>query len=330
MRALKLLGNRQAEIVDVPQPELEPGRVLVRLEASAICGSEMHGFLKDADPVFLNTGHEGAGVVEDPGDSTRLKKGDRVGMAVVHGCGTCRWCRQGKNTLCANHRVHTSLHQELSAVPEVCCYPLPDDIPMDIGTLVTGDGFGVPFHSSPKLGLAPAETLAVFGCGPIGLGHVLLQSYLGAEVFAVDVRTDRLDLARELGAAHTIDAGKGNAADTIRELTGDDGVKASIEAAGRPETLEMALACVEPEGTVLCSGEQAEFKLSPSAHLIRRDITLKGAWFYHVREIPGMIRMVCNGFPLHKLITHHFPLDRAQEAYSLFADGRAGKVILTR
>src|SRR5690606_3034026 len=161
-----------------------------------------------------------------------------VGVSAVVGCGDCAHCAEGKYTWCRNYSAHANMHAEMIAVPARGCHPLPDDVPWDVGVLISGDGLGVPFHTAAKIQTAGARNVAVFGAGPIGLGNALMQSHLGREVIAVDISQRRLVLAREMGAAHVINAAETDPVARILELTGGNGADVCIEAAGRPQTLK--------------------------------------------------------------------------------------------
>jgi propanol-preferring alcohol dehydrogenase len=173
---------------------------------------------------------------------------------------------------------------------------------------------------------------------------VLLQSYLGRQVIAVDLAPERLRLARKLGASEVvdgsavavvdgsagdaIDGGAGDAAEQVRALTGGVGADVCIEAAGSSVTALACFAAVRTAGTVVFNGEQGEVPLSPSSHFIRRDVTAVGSWFYHFSEIGPMIELYRGGLPILDLISHRFPYSQAAEAYDLFASRRSAKVIL--
>ena len=327
MRMLRTAGHSVIDVVDAPEPVAGPGEVLVKTAVSAICGSEMHAY-RGAGVASGNGGHEAAGTIVALGPGSHLAEGQRVGICCVIGCGRCDYCAQGQQTYCAERHVQTGMHAERIAVPARACQPLPDDVPWDAGVLLSGDGMGVPYHTSRKLTAAEVQTVAVFGVGPIGLGNTLMQSYSGRRVIAVDVSRPRLDLALRLGAADAIDAGTVDAVEAIRQLTGGRGADVCIEAAGRLETLRQCFAALRPGGTLLINGEQGALALSPSDDFIRRDITAVGSWFYHYAEFPAMLSLYRQGLRVPDLVTHRFPLEDAAEAYREFAAGRTGKVLL--
>jgi len=327
MKAVKLLGNSKVTVAEFPTPEPEDGQVLIRVTASGLCGSELKSLRAEKESPS-NGGHEVVGIVEDPCGSSRLAKGDRVGVHAVWGCGKCRWCVMGQYTYCDDRGGLGGAHAEWICAPDHCCLRLPDDVPFDVGVLLSGDGLGVPYHLGRSLGTRGGEVVVVVGVGPIGLGNVLIQSFFGAEVVAIDVNDFRLGLAKDLGAKHSINPGRDNPAEVVRELTNGLMADKCIESAGRPETLLLALDLVGKAGCVGVVGEQGEVPFNPGKHLIRRDVTVMGSWFYHYCEYPAMVDLYRRGLQVQKLITDHFPLSEAQAAYEKFERGETGKVIL--
>lgn len=329
MLGVQLLGSSKVKVKEYPAPKItESNEVLVELKASAICGSEMHAFRAQNGQEF-NSGHEAAGIIIETGDSTELAVNDRVGIHAVWGCGKCKWCKEGKYTYCDNRKQCPGTHAELIVAPEHVCLKLPDDVPFDIGTLLTGDGVGVPYRVSQRLNTKEGEYVCVIGVGPIGLGNTMMQAFLGAKVIAIDINDYRLSLAKELGAEYTINSQYVAPVGSVKEITQGMLANKCIEAVGRPETLRLALQLVSKAGTVMAVGEQGNpVPIGPSADLIRRDVTLMGSWFFHYGEYPEMLKLYRKGLAVEKLITDHFPLSSAQQAFTKFADGKAGKVIL--
>ncbi len=277
-----------------------------------------------------NIGHEAAGIVVELGTEVdSLHVGQRVGASAIAGCGDCSYCQNGQYTWCNDFRFYGEMHAEYFVIPALACHVLPDDVLWDVGVLITGDGLGVPYHTSKKIQSDEIQSIAIFGLGPVGLGSVLLQSYLGRKVIGVDRSADRLNLARQLGATHTIAADDGvDVAACIRSYTGGRGADVCIEAAGVPATVRHCFASVRKGGIVVFNGEQPALELSPSDDFIRRDITATGSWFYHYGEFPEMLALFRQGLPVSSLVTHRFPLDQAADAYRAMAEGRSGKVLL--
>ncbi|MBI5833782.1 MAG: zinc-binding dehydrogenase [Armatimonadetes bacterium] len=328
MKSLKMLGGSRVELTDAAEPVPGAGEVLIATAMSALCGSELRGYRGDGQ-ASGNSGHEAAGVVAAVGEGVDAALvGRRVGVCAVAGCGHCEQCAAGRTTWCTAFRVYTNMHAERFLAAASAVHLLPDDVPWGAGVLLTGDGLGVPYHTSTKIASPEVRTVAILGAGPIGLGGVLVQAHLGRRVIAVDLSAWRLDAARRLGAAETVDASAGDVVAALRELTEGCGPDVCIEAAGRPETALSCFAAVRTGGTVVFNGEQGPLSLSPSDHFIRRDITAVGSWFYHYGEYPAMLALYRDGLRVGDLATHTLPAAAADEAWSLFAAGQAGKVLL--
>jgi propanol-preferring alcohol dehydrogenase len=330
MRTLKLDGQGKCRVIEAADPVPGPGQVVIRTGVSALCGSELSTF-RGAGAATGNSGHEGMGTVIGCGEGvTRVRIGQRVGASAIAGCGRpeCDACRQGQSTWCSSFKYFGSMHAEQFVTAETACLPLPDSVPDEVGVLIAGDGLGVPYHTSLKLAGADIRTVAVLGLGPIGLGSVLVQAYLGRTVIAVDLLPERLALAARLGATLTVNAKEQDVVQAIKAATGGRGADACIEAAGVPQTAQQCFKAVRTAGLVVFNGEQRVVELSPSDDFIRRDVRAVGSWFFHVGEFPAMLKLFQDGLPVARLVTHAFPLERAQEAFDAFAAGVTGKVLL--
>lgn len=329
MKYVQLLGDSKTEVRDREKPTPGPGEVLIQTVVSALCGSEMKAY-RAAGLAEGNGGHEAAGHIVELGEGvTGLKVGDRVGVSTVTGCGHCEYCQAGQYTWCDKRMSRGNMHAEFFLASAIGCHILPDDLPWDVGVLITGDGMGVPYHTSRKMEGDSIKNVAIFGLGPVGLGHVIMQKHLGRNVIGIDRFPQRLELARQLGAATTVMVEENTDVPAqVRALTDGYGADVCIEAAGVPATVRSCFASVRKGGTVVFNGEQSELPLSPSEDFIRRDITALGAWFYHFCEYKDMLALYREGMPIASLITHHFPLAQADEAYAAM-QGQSGKVILT-
>ncbi len=328
MKCVRSDGKSVVRIVDMPEPEPGPGEVVVATAVSAICGSELPDYRGDGIATG-NMGHEAAGVVIRVGENvTGIEVGQRVGASAIAGCGCCSHCASGRYTWCNDFKFYANMHAEQFVVAARACQILPDDVPWEVGVLLSGDGLGVPYHTSTRILRDDIDTVAVLGVGPIGLGNVLLQTYLGRRVVAVDLSEYRLDYARKLGARWTVLAGQEDVVPQIMEITAGRGVDVAIEAAGKPETAKQCFAVVRKGGTVVFNGEQPEIPLSPSEDFIRRDITALGSWFYHFHEFGDMLRLYRDGLRVRDLVSHTYALDEAPKAYAEFAAGKTAKVLL--
>jgi threonine dehydrogenase-like Zn-dependent dehydrogenase len=329
MKTIRLLGNSLVECVDAPIPEPGQGEVVIATHISALCGSELKTY-RGTGMEKGNSGHEAAGWVAHVGKGVAdLKEGQRVGVSAIAGCGHCPYCDKGQNTYCTDRRYYGSTHSEYFVTAARACHLLPDDLDWEVALLISGDGFGVPYHTSTKLRGNPIDTVAIFGMGPIGLGNTLMQTHLGRSVIAVDVLANRLDLAHTLGASNTVLATETqDVVGAIRDLTDGRGVDVCIEAAGRPETAKQCFKAVRTAGTVVFNGEQPAVELSPSEDFIRRDITAVGSWYTHFNQFAPMLDLYRSGLEIDRLVTHRFPLEQAGEAFRDMASGKTGKVII--
>lgn len=329
MKSVKLTGHAVAAVAEVPEPMPQPHEVVIRTAISALCGSELHGYRNDGSAKG-NSGHEAAGTVLRVGSAvTTLQPGQRVGVSAIAGCGACGYCARGQYTWCAQRRFYGSMHAEQFVVAANACHVLPEDVDWKTGVLITGDGMGVPFHTATKIIRPDTTTIAVFGAGPIGLGSILLQAFLGKKVLAVDVSAPRLAMAARLGATATFNPRDTDVVAAIRDFTGGAGADLCIEAAGRPETALNCFAAVKTGGQVIFNGEQGPVNLSISEQFIRRDITATGAWFYHFAEYHDMLRLFRGGLPVSSLITDVYPLDDVNSAFADFAAGKTGKAVIS-
>jgi len=330
LKSVRLLGKSRVELVDVATPSPGRGEVAVRTIRSALCGSELHAY-RHQGAESGNSGHEGLGRVVEAGTDVRgVSVGDRVGVSAVAGCGdpACEYCAKGQSTWCPDLSVTSSMHAQYFKAPARACLPIPDDVPDNDAVLLSGDGFGVPYHTSRKSLDTDVRTVAVFGLGPVGLGNVMMQAHLARDVIALDLSDYRLDYAKKLGARHIVDVRQGDAVEAIRELTAGRGADVSIEAAGRPETLKQCFAAVRTAGKVLINGEQQKVELSPSSDFIRRDITAVGSWFFHIGEFDAMVQTYRDGLDVSRLVSHVLPGEEAGHAFEQFAAGQTAKVLL--
>jgi threonine dehydrogenase-like Zn-dependent dehydrogenase len=328
MRGLRNMGKGKVKMVnDLPDPKPGKGQMLIRIKVSAICGSEL-GSIRAPEASAGNSGHESMGVVEDPNGSTRFKKGDRVGVATLQGCGTCHWCDQGKPDFCAKVGVVGNTHSEFCVSAARWTFGLPDDITDLEGVLLGGDGLGVPWGAAVRGGVKAGDITCVLGCGAVGLGNILTHRYFGARVIAVDINPKRLTIAKKVGAWKTVDASKTkDLAAELLKLTDGLGPDVCVEACGKQPTLDAAIAATKPEGTVVQCGHGAQ-TLNPQQLICRRNLRVVGNWVCHYFEVQDMIEAIRKGLPAERMVTGCFAMEDAQKAYDRFIAGDEGKVAL--
>lgn len=327
MLAVHMLGKGKVEIAQYPMPEPKEDEVLIDVTASGICGSEM-GALRGESPLPSNPGHEVAGIVADPNGHPQWEEGDRVGIFTLQGCGKCRWCRAGQDTFCADMRVPAATHSQYITSRATSLVKLPDDVSNPVAVLLCADGIGVPYGASTRAGVQCGDITCVFGCGPVGLGMVLMQSYLGAHVIAVEPSAARRALAMKMGAWQTIDPTQDtDVAARLLELSDGVGPDKSFECSGRQDTLDTALTATRPEGTIVLVGHGKQ-SIDPQRLIAKKNQKMMGNWIAHPGTYPAMLAAFRNGLDLPRLITGVYSYEKAQEAYDLMLQSSCGKLIL--
>lgn len=329
MKAAMYAGQGRIDVREVAQPEPGPGEVLIRMRASAICGSELHDYRAPHGSGAI-AGHEGVGDVVTAPAGSGLALGQMVAVQVFSGCSQCRYCLSGDWEHCASVRFHGGTHAEYMAVPASCCRPVPADIPPEDAVLLGGDVIGTPYHAIRKLGVSAADTAAVFGCGPIGLGAIAVLRFLGARILAVELAPYRRALALRLGAAEAIDPAAGDPVARVRELTGGRGVEVALDCSNVADTAWQALEAAAIGGRMAFVGEKPEAKVGPSPQFISKELTAVGSWYFTGPDYFDILALYRRGMSLAGLVTHSFPLAQADRAFALFASKETGKVLLVQ
>lgn len=315
MAALRFLGDMKVALGEVPEPVPGPDEAVIRVEVSAICGSEKAALKSGHDS---NTGHEAAGVVEYAPDGCGFATGDRVGISAVRGCGSCDACVADVEVRCETPRVQTGMHAERLAVAVSTLRHLPPGTSATAAVLMSGDALGVPVRGVRRAPAARGASVLVLGLGPVGLAHTLVRSFLGCDVVAVEPSPARKALGSAFGAALVVDPGEtlpGPPPDLV------------IEASGHPDSVSVALNTVAKGGTVLQSGECGRAEFSPSA-LIVREVTYVGSWYYAREDYAEIVRLQADGLTGERLVTQELPAADAADAYDVMFSGESGKVVL--
>lgn len=290
----------------LPDPAPEPDGVVVRVLATGVCRSDWHGW-QGHDPMISLPhvpGHELAGEVVAVGrEVQRVREGMRVTVPFVSGCGSCPTCARGEPQVCdAQYQPGFSAwgsFAELVALryADLNVVELPEGFdPVHAAAL--GCRFGTSYRAVGELGrLQAGETLAVFGCGGVGLSAIAIATALGARSIAVDIEPERLALARTLGAADVVDARDGDAAEAIRELT-RGGAQVAMDALGHPQTLMQSVACLAKRGRHLQVGlllEDHAHAPVPMDLIIARELELFGCHGIKASSYPAMLELMRAG-----------------------------------
>lgn len=331
MKILRFYGDREVGFTETPKPTHDQDTVILKVKASALCGSEL-GHFRGEPPQsegFYNPGHEVVGIIAEAPAGSAYRPGMRVGARVVQGCGECEFCKQKYETACRNKTLYASnAHAEYFELGTRGIQPIPDGVDWPAATLLTGDGLGVPVRCARRLGDTKGAKILVLGLGPIGLSNVLVQAFKGAEVMGADLVPYRIDLSRELGAVQSVNIQTQALEREVMDWTAGRGADIVILAVGRNDALLNAVELVKQQGTVFQIGELHEATFNPSAAFIRKEITMTGSWYYTSADWQEMLALHRAGLSYEKLVTHVFPFAQAQQAFDTFASGNSGKVVL--
>jgi threonine dehydrogenase-like Zn-dependent dehydrogenase len=332
-------GNKKVEVREFPVPTPKPGEVLVKVKASAICRSDMS--LYYGKPVVggaaarsgsIIPGHEPAGQVAEVGPDVRtVKPGDRVAIYLAIGCGECPHCKSGYRMFCQQFKcIGFDLHggdADYMVVPEEYCMKIPAEMSY-VTAAVSTDAIGTLYHAQKRMGLSGKDVVAIYGMGPMGGAGVLVAKGLGATVIAVDAVESRLELAKQLGADHVVNAQQAEAVAEVQRITAHRGADAAIDCSGNAHAEGSALTCVRPHGQVTFIGENANLTIDPSNQFIRKQIALLGSWYFPLWEYDDIAQfIVARNLPVEKLVTHRFTLKEAETAFRLFDSQQTHKVV---
>jgi alcohol dehydrogenase len=337
MKALVYHGPGRKAWEDVPDAAVqEPTDVVVRVDTTTICGTDLHILHGDVAAVTDGRilGHEAVGTVVAAGDAVKgFSAGDRVLVPAITKCGRCEYCQRGMPSHCETvggigwifgHLIDGT-QAELVRVPyaDTSLYSVPEEV-TDEQAIFLADALPTGYEVGVLAGqVRPGDTVAVVGAGAIGLAAILTTGLWGASrVIAIDSNKFRLEKALEFGATDVFEAG----ADTADEVAAF-GVDVAIEAVGYPETLLTAAALVRPGGTIANIG----------VHGLPVELPMQDMWIKNVKltmglvdtvSIPTLLKMVASGrIPAEKMGTHSFTFDQMDEAYGVFGNAAANAAL---
>ncbi len=339
-------------IEDVSISKPGPREVLVRLAAVGVCHSDLHIITGDLPhPLPAVLGHEAAGIVEQVGSDVRaVKPGDHVIVCLTFHCGHCEQCEGGNSYRCMPDEAVRGPHEaprlsigttpvaqfmnmgafaEQMLVHESGCVPITRDMPFDRACLIgcgVSTGFGAVARTA---GVRPGETVAVIGCGGVGLAAINAAAVAGgSRIIAIDRLASKLEMARSFGATDTVDASTGGVVEQVMALTRGRGVDHAIEAIGLKSTIEDAFNSLCKGGTATVAGAaRPDTLIELPALSLLREKKLQGSMMGGVRtsiDIPRYVDMYMVGkLKLDELISCRRPLSEINEA---FEDMRKGAV----
>ncbi len=325
-RAAYMTGLNKMEIREIEVPKLREKDVLVKLEYVGICGSDVHylehgkigDFIVDGDFIL---GHECAGTVVEVGAGVQnLKVGDMVALEPGITCGQCEFCKSGRYNLCpdveflATPPYHGSLMNYI-AFPENMCFKLPDNITTKEGALV--EPLAVGMHAAIQGDVRLGSSVVILGAGTIGLVTLLAcKAYGATDITVVDVLPKRLEYAKRLGAARTINGLETDVLAEIDKITNKKGVDIVIETAGSAKTISQTPYLIKNGGTIVLVGlapqDIIEFNF---AKIMAKEAQIKSVFRY--RNIyPTAIQAIAKGIiDISGIVTHEFEFEEVEKAF---------------
>lgn len=338
---MKALIKKQAApglwLGEVPVPTISDNEVLIKVRKSAICGTDVHIYKWDAwaqktIPVPMVVGHEFMGEISKVGRNVKdLKVGDRVCGEGHIVCGQCPPCRKGKKHLCMK-TVGVGVNRpgsfaEYLALPAENVFVLPASVPDDLAAIF--DPYGNAVHTTLSFPVT-AEDVLITGAGPIGIMAAAIARHGGARnVVITDKNEYRLELARKMGATHTINITKESIKDVMQKIGVGYGFTVGLEMSGSPQGLSSLLESMQNGGKIALLGILPPNTVIDWDLVIFKMLELKGIYG---REIFStwyqMVHLLEGGLNLESVITHRFPIKQFEKGFEAMLSGQSGKVIL--
>jgi threonine 3-dehydrogenase len=322
---------------DVAIPEPGPNDVLIKVQKSAICGTDVHIYNWDewaarTVPVPMVTGHEFMGVIAATGAAaTRYHTGMRVSGEGHIVCGKCRNCRAGRGQLCRNTRGvgvnRPGSFAEYVCIPESNVVPIPDDVPDEIAAIF--DPFGNAVHTALSFDCV-GEDVLVTGAGPIGIMGALVAQRAGArKVVITDINPLRLDLAKKAGVEHVVDSRNETLPQVMARIGMVEGFDVGLEMSGAAQAFRDMIAAMNNGGKIAILGiPPTDFSIDWNK-VIFKMLTLKGIYGREMYETwYKMIAFIQGGLDISPIITHRLPIGQYREGFEAMRSGNSGKVVL--
>lgn len=317
MKAVVFESPNKVEIIDVPDPVIKENEVLIKVKASGVCGTDVHIYEGD----FIGTypiipGHEFSGEVIAIGkDVKSVKIGDKIAVDPCIFCRKCSFCRENHENFCRHlkaYGVHLSGgFAEMASIKEENVY-LIDGLSYIEGAFV--EPVGCCIHGIKQVGVNIGDHVLIFGSGPIGL--ILMQlckNYGSASITVVDVFSDKLNIAKKLGATNTI-ISDSNLTENLKNIN-EEGFQVVIDATGSPSVVQGMFSYVRDKGRLLFFGvcpQKSKIEISPY-EIYKRELKIFGTFSLLHTAIPA-IDMIREGkINVEALVSHYFPLDDFQK-----------------
>ncbi|QJR15413.1 L-threonine 3-dehydrogenase [Usitatibacter palustris] len=325
-------------MTDSPKPEVGHNDVRIRIRKTAICGTDMHIYKWDdwsqkTVPVPMTVGHEYVGTVDAIGTEVRgLTIGQRVSGEGHLVCGHCRNCRAGRRHLCRNTQgvgvTRPGAFADYLVIPAENAFPIPDDIPDEIASIL--DPFGNAAHTALSFDLV-GEDVLITGAGPIGIMAAAICRHVGARhIVITDMNDYRLSLAKTMGASRTVNVERESLPDVMKTLGMVEGFDVGLEMSGVASAFRQMLDTMNHGGKIAMLGIPPGETAIDWTKVIFKGLTIKGIYGREMYETwYKMIAMLQGGLDLSPMITHRFDVKDYLEGFETMGSGKSGKVVLS-
>jgi threonine dehydrogenase-like Zn-dependent dehydrogenase len=334
MKKAVILGERQAGLIDVPDPQPTKDWVVVKVEASALC-TEYKSYLIGRE--LQLGGHEGVGEVVAIAQPGTVKVGDRVVIFPQLSCGKCDLCRSGDYVYCENspdfekvigNKNGLGTFSQYVLKPDWLLFSIPDNVSYEHATMAI-DGIGASFGAFQAIHINASDILLVTGLGPVGLGAVVNARFRGTRVIGVEPIPWRRERALQMGAEVVFDPSEPELVGKIRAVTDGRGVTCALDCSGNVQSQRLCIDATRRRGRVAFVGETNDvlaIRISPD--MIRKGLTLAGSWLYNLADYPKVMQVIQESPLIDMLISHVMPMSQIQEGFELLASGQCAKVVI--
>jgi 2-desacetyl-2-hydroxyethyl bacteriochlorophyllide A dehydrogenase len=317
MRALVLHKPGQASIETIPDPVASPGHVLLKVRMVGFCGSDLNSF-RGLNPLVSYPrilGHEVSATVVQADSGDGLQVGTDVSVCPYTSCGKCASCRRGRSNACQFNETfgvqRDGALSEFLVAPREKIYPAK----LTLKELCLIEPLTVGFHAACRGRVTESDTVAIFGCGGVGLGAVAASCFKGARTICIDIDDQKLELARLAGATHTINSAREPLRDRLQYLTEGRGPDVVIEAVGTTATFQAAVEEVAFTGRVVYIGYAKEPVSYETRLFVQKELDIVGSRNAQPEDFQAVIGLLEHGgFPVDEAVSLVVPLAEAREA----------------
>jgi threonine dehydrogenase-like Zn-dependent dehydrogenase len=335
MKQAAIVGERQAVLIDVPDPEPKGDWALVKVHAAPIC-AEYKGFVGGWKNDCL--GHEAAGEVVAVAQPGRVNVGDRVVVMPFYPCGACELCVAGEYIYCEHYQdinAFTGSPHGAATMAQYLLKPdwllpkIPDGVSYEKASLACC-ALGPSFNALKTMNVGAFDTLLITGAGAVGFGAIVNARFRGARVILVESNPWRVERARQMGIAEVIDPRTEDVPGQIKALTGGVGVDCALDCSGATPAQRVCIEATRRKGQICFVGENwsDSLPINVSNDLLRKGLTLRGIWHYNLADFPKIMQVIQKSPLINHLISHVLPMSEIQKALEISASNQTAKMIL--